>query len=52
MCSASQPCLWFTGAPALTMAEIPYPTPVIGAAAFADCPHCGRFSSIQRSFYH
>ena len=29
---------WFTGCTALTMAEIPYTTPVIGAAAFADCP--------------
>ena len=29
---------WFTGCTALTMAEIPYTTPVTGAAAFADCP--------------
>ena len=29
---------WFTGCTALTMAEIPYTTPVIGAAAFAGCP--------------
>lgn len=29
---------WFDGCTNLTMAEIPYTTPVIGVRAFADCP--------------
>ena len=29
---------WFDGCTALTVAEIPYTTPVIGERAFADCP--------------
>ena len=30
---------WFEGCTALTMAEIPYTTPIIGTRAFADCPN-------------
>jgi len=30
---------WFDGCTSLTMAEIPYTTPVIGTRAFADCPN-------------
>ncbi len=29
---------WFDGCSSLTMAEVPYTTPVIGERAFADCP--------------
>ena len=29
---------WFDGCTALTLAEVPYTTPVIGTRAFADCP--------------
>jgi hypothetical protein len=35
--SISNIAYWFDGCSALTMAEIPYTTPVIGTRAFADC---------------
>ena len=37
--SISNIAYWFDGCSALTMAEIPYTTPVIGTRAFADCPN-------------
>lgn len=39
---------WFTGCTALTTAEIPYTTPIIGTAAFADCP---MLTNIQFYYY-
>ena len=36
--SISNLAYWFDGCSALTMAEIPYTTPVVGMRAFADCP--------------
>ncbi|MBR6629506.1 MAG: hypothetical protein IKL03_06065, partial [Bacteroidaceae bacterium] len=35
--SISNLAYWFDGCSALTMAEIPYTTPIVGARAFADC---------------
>ena len=37
--SISNLAYWFEGCTALTMAEIPYTTPIIGTRAFADCPN-------------
>ena len=50
---------WFDGCTALTMAEIPYTTPVVGERAFADCPalrtvlvyHDGGFTIGDDAFY-
>ena len=36
--SISNLAYWFEGCTALTMAEIPYTTPIIGTRAFTDCP--------------
>ena len=36
--SISNLAYWFDGCSALTMAEIPYTTPVVGMRAFANCP--------------
>ena len=36
--SISNIAYWFDGCTALTMAEIPYTTPIIGTRAFANCP--------------